>query len=308
MQLRDIHYAVTVAHELSFSKAAQKLFISQPALSQCIRKLEQELETPLFIRENNAVRLTSAGELFVKDGSEIIRMSARLKQGIAHIANTREEKLRIGISPFYSKHYLPRIIPAFNRLYPSVSLDISEMHSAILEQLIMEDKVDFCMIPLPLDHKDIDYQPIYQEQILFAMPKNHVLYGRLTPALSSGMPFIDLKLVKHEPFVFLKPEQKFTSMGMRLCHEAGFTPNIIFETMNWDTVDALVANGMGMGFVPEILVGTSSQSEKPAYCRIMAENTTRSYVVAYKKGRELSAAANNFIYVAKNSFHNNEAE
>jgi LysR family hydrogen peroxide-inducible transcriptional activator len=306
LQLRDIQYVVTVAKELSFSKAAQKLFISQPALSQCIKKLERELNTPLFIRENNTVKLTSAGELFIKDGSEIINMSMRLKQGISNIANTMEENLRIGISPFYSNHYLPRIIPAFSRQYPSVKLDITEKHSVILEQLIINDEVDFCMIPLPITQKEIEYRPIYQEQILFAMPKNHVLNGYLTPAMSTGLPFIDLQLVKHEPFVFLKKEQKFTSMGLRLCSEAGFTPNIVFETMNWDTVNALVATGMGVGFVPEILVGSSYLGEKPSYCRIMAENTTRSYVVAFKKGRNLSATALHFIRVAKNSFHIND--
>ncbi|GAA3407352.1 LysR family transcriptional regulator [Paenibacillus hodogayensis] len=300
MQLRDIQYTVTVARELSFSKAAHKLFVSQPALSQCIRKLEAELGTPLFIRENSTVRLTSAGELFVKEGSEILRMSERLKQ---RIADTGEEQLRIGISPFYSKLYLPRIIPAFNKLYPRVALDITEMHSAALEQLVREDKVDFSMIPLPLADSEIEYRPIYQEQILFAIPRDHELHRSLTPPLSGGMPFIDLRLARNEPFIFLKKEQKFTSMGFRLCSEAGFAPNIVFETMNWDTVDALVANGMGVGFVPEILTGSSAHAEKPTYCRMIGEHTTRSYGVAYKKGRELSASAHNFIDVAQSSFY-----
>ncbi|WP_165972060.1 LysR family transcriptional regulator [Paenibacillus piri] len=303
MQLRDIQYALTVAKELSFSKAAQKLSISQPALSQCIKKLEQELHAPLFFRENNTVKLTSAGELFMKEGSEIMNKSMRLTQEISALANTREENLRIGISPFYSYHYLPWIIPAFNKQYPTVKLDIMEKHSAILEQLIINDEVDFCMIPLPISHKEIEYQPIYQEQILFAIPKSHGLNAYLTPAMSEGLPFIDLRLAQYEPFLFLKSEQKFTPMGMRLCSEAGFTPHIVFETMNWDTINALVATGMGVGFVPEILVGSSTPGEQPTYCRIMAENTTRSYVAAYKKGRKLSNAANHFIRIAKNSLH-----
>jgi LysR family hydrogen peroxide-inducible transcriptional activator len=302
LQLRDIQYALTVAKELSFSKAAQQLSISQPALSQCIKKLEQELGTPLFFRENNTVKLTKAGEVFIKEGSEIMNKSERLTQEISAIANTREENLRIGISPFYSYHYLPRIIPAFSRQYPSVKLDIMEKHSATLEQLIINEEVDFCMIPLPFSYKEIEYQHIYQEQILFAIPKNNELNDYLTPAMSVGLPFIDLQLAKHQPFIFLKTEQKFTPMGHRLCNEAGFTPHIVFETMNWDTINSLVATGMGVGFVPEILIGSLTVDEQPTYCRILAENTTRSYVVAHKKGRSLSTTANNFIRVAKNSF------
>lgn len=300
MQLRDIHYTVTVAEELSFSKAARKLFISQPALSQCIRKLETELGTPLFIRENSTVRLTDAGELFVKEGSEILRLSERLKQ---RIADTGEEQIRLGISPFYSKLYLPRIVPAFNRLYPRVTLDITELHSSALEQLVLEDKVDIVMIPLPLPDLGLEYKPIYQEQILFAMPKEHELNRSLTPSLSGGMPLLDLRLARNEPFIFLKKEQKFTSMGYRLCREAGFAPNIVFETMNWDTVDALVANGMGVGFVPEILAGSAAHAVKPTYCRMMGEQTSRSYGVAYKKGRTLPASVHNFIDVARSSFY-----
>jgi len=97
-------------------------------------------------------------------------------------------------------------------------------------------------------------------------------------------------------------------MGHRLCNEAGFSPRIVFETMNWDTINALVATGMGVGFVPEILVGAKSAAAQPTFCRILAEKTTRSYVVAYKKGRQLSAAANNFIRVAKASLRQDSGE
>ncbi|CAI6085701.1 LysR family transcriptional regulator [Cohnella sp. JJ-181] len=306
MQLRDIQYALMVAKELSFSKAAQKLSVSQPALSQCIKKLELELHAPLFFRENHTLKLTAAGELFVKEGGEILKRSQQLTQEISIIAGKREDNLRIGISPFYGNHYLPRMIPAFRRQHPQVKLDIVESYSANLEELIVNDELDFCMLPLPLHHREIEHLPIYQEQILLAIPPQHRLHAHLTPAMSNGLPFMDLRLARNEPFVFLKPEQKFTSMGLRLCEEAGFEPQIVFETMNWDTVNALVATGMGVGFVPEILIGTTVTGEPPTYCRILAENTTRSYVVAYKKGRGLAAAAHQFIRIAQSSFHSKD--
>lgn len=302
MQLRDIQYAVTIGRELSFSKAAEKLFISQPALSQSIRRLEKELGTPLFVRKHHHVHLTSAGELFMKEGGHILASSERLKQQVANIANHQAERVRFGISPFYSKFYLPHIIPLFNRRHPSISLDIVEMPSAILERMIMAGELDFCMIPLPITHQEIECQPVYQEQILFAIPGNHPLNEVVTPAMSTGMPFIDLALARDAPFVFLKKEQKFTSMGMRLCQEAGFQPNVVFETMNWETVNALVSTGMGVGFVPELLVGTTKIGEAPTYCRIIAENTTRPYVVANKIGRPLTPTAMKFINIAKQFF------
>lgn len=304
MQLRDIQYVITVAHEASFSKAAQALFISQPALSQSIKRLENELNIRLFIRENNSVRLTAAGKIFVADGIEILRMSNALRTKMSDIINLRDCNLKIGISTFYSNCYLPKIIPAFQSQYPSIHLEIIEESSSTLEELASEGKVDFCMIPAPLDNMQLDSQVVYQEQILLALPANHLLNRQITPALSSGLPFIDLALVRDEPFIFLKKHQKFTRMGMQLCQQAGFIPNIVFETGNWNTIHSLVATGMGVGFIPEILSETAITEKRPVYYRIMADNTTRPYVIAYKKGAILPAAALDFIEVAKKAFSN----
>lgn len=304
MQLRDIQYVVTVAHESSFSKAAQALYISQPALSQSIKRLENELGVPLFIRENNSIRLTAAGKIFVADGTEILKMSNALRTKMSDIINLRDCHLKIGISTFYSNCYLPKIIPAFQRQYPSIHLEIIEEISMVLEKLAEEEKVDFCMIPGPLDSKQLDCHIIYQEQILIALPSDHPLNRQITPALSSGLPFIDLALLKDEPFVFLKKHQKFTRMGLSLCENAGFSPNIIFETGNWNTVHSLVSTGMGVGFIPEILTEMPTAGKRPVYYRIMANITTRPYLIAYKKGALLPAAAQNFIEAAKNSFVN----
>lgn len=270
-------------------------------VGQCIKRLESELGAPLFVRENKGVRLTSAGELFVDEGREILHKSQRLVRDISSISNTEEQKLRIGISPFYSFHYLPRIVTAFSGLFPAVKLDIAEMYSYQLEQMILDDEADLCLIPLPIDHKEIEWQPIYQEQILFAMPSHHELNKFVTPAMSNGFPFINLTSARNEPFIFLRKEQKFTSMALQLCEDAGFTPHIVFETMNWDTINSLIASGVGVGFVPEILTSSAAMNKKPIYCRIMEGNTTRSYVVAYRKDRALSTVAQHFIRIAKHS-------
>lgn len=302
MQLRDIQYAVTIAQESSFSKAAQSLFISQPALSQSIKRLESELGVPLFIRENNSVHLTAAGKIFVSDGMEILHMSNTLRTKMADIINLRDCHLKIGISTFYSNCYLPKIIPAFQSQYPSVHLEIIEETSNVLEELASDGKIDFCMIPGPLDSKQLEAQVIYQEQILMALPSNHPLNRLLTPALSSGLPFIDLALLKDTPFIFLKKHQKFTRMGHQLCENAGFSPHIVFETGNWNTIHSLVSTGMGVGFIPEILMEMPTIGKRPVYYRIMADNTTRPYLIAYKKGAKLPAAAYNFIETVKSSF------
>lgn len=304
MQLRDILYAVTVARELSFSKAAQQLYISQPALSQSIQRLERELGVDLFVREATGIRLTNAGKTFLSDGHEILSMAERMKEHIGQIANSTEAHLRFGISPFYSKHYLPKIIPMFHRQYPNVSLDIEEMPSVRLEEMVLQGEVEFCLMPLPTVGQALRCEILYQEQILFAIPQKHWLTNKLTMSLSDELPFVDLKHARNEPFLSLKKEQKFYEMGKRLCRNSGFEPKVIFSSMNWDTIHALIAEGMGVGFVPEILMNALAVHEHPVYCRIIDDNTTRPYGVIYRKDVGLSSAARQFIETTKTFFHN----
>lgn len=303
MQLRDIEYVVTVAQEKSFSKAAEKLFISQPALSQSIKRLEQELGVPLFNRNTNSVRLSSAGELFVTDGTNILNMSKHLKKKMSGIQDLEKGHIRLGISSFYSYYHLVKIIPVFRARYPDIKLEITEDISFQLEQHALDGTVDISLVPLPLAHDGLDCRIIHHEQILFALPGNSSLIDKLTPALSSDLPFIDLSLAKDEPFIFLNRKQRFTDMGLQLCKEAGFVPNIIYDSMNWDTVNALIGSGLGVGFVPEIVAERSSGiNTSPVYCRIIGLASTRPYAVVSRKGTELSSEAQNFITAAQTVF------
>lgn len=121
------------------------------------------------------------------------------------------------------------------------------------------------------------------------MPKNHPVNAYITP--SPGIPYIDLKLVKNEPFIALKKVQKFTEMSQRLCDNAGFTPKVVYETLNWDTVNMFIASGLGVGFVPEILIKSNDSKNQPNYYRLMSPISSRPYAIAYYKGKKLSAAA-----------------
>lgn len=298
---REILYVKTIAKELSFTKAGEKLFISQPALSQAVQKLEKRLGLPIFYRQNNVLELTPAGRLFVEYGQPVLDSVESLQQKMSGIVNIKEAKLRIGISQLYSEYHLSRFLPRFQKQYPGVSVELFEEKSARLEELTLDDTVDFCMVPLPLSHAKLEYQILQHEQILFAMPKDHPLKAQLTPSLSSNLPFMYLAIAKNEPFIFLK-KQRFTEMGIRLCRDAGFEPKVRYETANWDTVRAFIANALGVGFLPEVMLSDAHGSNQPDCYRIIGENTTRPYAVVYKDKSRLSAAALSFIRIAQEVF------
>ena len=297
MQLKDIEYVSAVASEKNFSAAAEKLFISQPALSQAIKRLENELGVVLFNRSTSSVQLSSAGELFLAEGGTLLRLSHQLKQHMANLAAQKSGSIRIGISTFYSSYYLARILPAFRSLHPGIRISIVEGKSHELESMAVREEVDFSLIPMPLDQPElVRCHILHQEQILFAIPADSPLRSQLHVSMSMDFPFIDLSCASQEPFIFLHRDQRFYATALRLCQDAGFSPDIVCELTNWDAINALIGSGAGVGFVPELVTQRNLKDVPvPIYCRIVNQLVTRPYVIAYKKERELSPAASDFL-------------
>ena len=300
MNLKEIEYAITIYTEGSFSKAAEKLFISQPALSQSIKRLEEELQTLLFIREGHTVKLTPAGKMLVDDGLAMLQIRDHLTDKISNIVNMQEGIIKFGISPFYSKYYLPWILPSFKK-YPGVKIEVVEEISKVLEESVLDDRLDFCLVPLNPVHPRLSYLGISQEEIFLAVPKGHPINQRCT--VSSGLQYMDLREVRNEPFIMLKQVQKFSEMSTRFFKEAGYSPRVIFETLSWDTVNVLVASDMGVGFVPTVLTKESFANKKNNYYHIAGINAFRTYAVAFKKEAELSKPVNILIKECERVFN-----
>ena len=293
MTFKTIEYVLAVYETGSFSRAAQRLFISQPALSQAIRKMEEELGAAIFLRDTHSVRLTPAGELLVREGRELLRQRDDLKSRIAGLSAAREETIRLGISPFYSKYYLPVVLPYFSKHFPSVKLEITEQISVELEQMVIEDKLDLCFVPLMPENPRLTYEVIHMEEILLAVPRESAVNAHAMP--SPGLPYIDLKYMADEPFIALKSIQKFNDMSYRLCQEAGFRARVVYETLNWDTVNMLAGSGIGVGFVPDLLAGRTAAEDGPVYYRLMGQDTRRPYTVACKRGTTLTPLAQQLV-------------
>lgn len=297
MQLKDIEYIRAIAREGSFSAAAASCFISQPALSLAVKRLEQELGVSLFERSTHSVKLSTAGELFLSEGENILMLSSQLKERMVGLSQLKKGNIRMGISTFYSSYYLTRILPSFYRLHPGIKIDIVEDNSRNLEEMALKEEVDFSLIPLPLFHETaLEYEILQQEQILFAIPAASPLRFKLKSSLSNDFPFLELSDAREENFIFLKPQQRFYRMGMELCREAGFSPKILYELTSWDAINMLIGCGMGVGFVPELVTErTQKNIRQPIYCRILNQNTTRSYAVVYKKHKIFSPEAADFV-------------
>lgn len=291
MELRQLHYVIKIAEEKSFSRAAEKLHIAQPSLSQQCAKLEKEIGVLLFQRSTNAVELTHAGRLFVEKAQKVVDMIIQMEKEMQDISMMKKGKLTIGSLPITGSHILPRVLPVFKEKYPDVEIALVEDTTTNLELLTARGQTDLSLLSLPFEDKSLAYQPLVEEEICLAVPPSH---PKLTASGTSSNRRMALQQFQHEPFIILKRGQGFRQITLDFCEQAGFRPQIVFESSNIETVQSLVASGMGIALVPEMVARAKWSHFAPAYIRL-AEKPTRTLVIAYRKGRYLSKAAEAFI-------------
>ncbi|NIK77663.1 DNA-binding transcriptional LysR family regulator [Paenibacillus castaneae] len=295
MELRQLNYVIQIALEKNFSRAAEKLHIAQPSLSQQLSKLEQELGVLLFRRTTNSVELTQAGQVFVNKSQAILDGVEQLKQEMDDMAQMRRGRLVVGTLPITGSHILPLVLPVFGAQYPQIEIVLVEDTTAKLEQLTASGGTDISLLSLPLIDSSLAWEPFMEEEICLAVPNQHPLASR------EGS--IDLPELQEEPFIVLKRGQGFRQITVDLCEQSGFSPRIVFESSNIETVQSLVAAGMGIALVPQMLTRAEGSEFTPTYLTLTTK-PTRTLVIASRKGRYLSKAADAFIQTLNKTVNN----
>ena len=303
MDFRQLQYVLKVAEERSFSRAAKKLYISQPSLSQFIAIHEKQLGIQLFDRTTNPLQLTYVGELYVDIAKQILDLKDHLLLQIDDCANLKKGRITIGISPFRSTYFLPQILPVFRNRFPGIEIKLAEGTSDELTELTNNGFVDFSIMTMPVDEALLICDPIMTEEILLALPPHHPLCKNITeiPDSTPQRPKLRLSDLANESFIILKPGQRMRQIALNLCNQAGFKPRIILECKGTEAAHSLVATGMGIAFIPDTLVCFGKLDECPVYFS-MEDPVYRTVVVVYHKGKYLSKAAREFIDVTKEVF------
>jgi DNA-binding transcriptional LysR family regulator len=298
MDFRQLQYMMMVAEEKSFSKAANKLYIAQPSLSQYIQKLEQQLGVQLFDRSTNPLRLTYAGELYVETAKKILDLKDQLSHQMEDIADLKKGRLTIGASAFRTTYIMPKILPFFHESFPGIEVVLLEGTSSELGDAAIKGATDISIMTLPVDEVLYSYETVLTEEILLAVNPNHPRFSQYKQSR------INLYELREEPFILLKQNQKLHQIALNLCKQSGFKPKIVLESESIESAHALAAAGMGITFVPDTLAKFSRQKTPPLYFSIAELTPMRQLVIAYRKGRYLSKAAKEFISLTKDVLKN----
>ena len=296
VDIKDIRYFVAVAQEHSMSKASQSLFVSQPMLSQTVKKLESEFGTQLFLRKGNTLSLTMAGDHFLKMGLKLLAEHDSLAADMRMLSvSDKEETVRFGISSFYSRQYLPELFLHYINNLPNVRLTPVENGSYHLERMVLGGELDFCFVPSTPEREGLVYRTIDIEEFLLAVPRDHPANQFAVP--STGRPYMEFTHVMDSPFILHYQGSKSWVMCERLFNHYGFTPKVVFETVNRETMYALTSLGIGVCILPEMMSRMHLRQKAPNFYRIADVKMTRSYAVAYRPQTKLTPAQEHLIDV-----------
>ncbi|WP_373778568.1 LysR family transcriptional regulator [Glaesserella sp.] len=305
MEFRQFKYVLKVAEERNFSVAAKKLFISQPSLSQFIQKVEEQVGAPLFDRSVSPLKLTYIGRLYVENAKAIMDLQYQFEQQVDDVLNTKQGKVIVGSSPFRSAYLLARMLPVFYQQYPNIEVSLKEDNTQNLEDLALAGETDISLSLLPVNEQLFDYEFLFEEKILLALPPDHFVAKqlRLKAGDHSYTPQISLDILKDTPFIQMNKNHKLHQLLNKCCEQAGFSPNVVFQTGSMTTAQALSGAGIGATLLPETLVMAEHFEKEPCYCQI-DNHPSRTVVVVYRKGRYLSRAAKAFIEMLKHVANN----
>ncbi|MDF3198487.1 LysR family transcriptional regulator [Pseudomonas sp. 1912-s] len=295
MELRHLRYFIMVAEERHFTRAAARLNMQQPPLSQQIRALEQELGFDLFKRHPKGVDLTAGGLVFLDEARIIL---ARVEQGslkAARAAQGIEGTLVIAFTSSAAAHPLiPRIIRAYREQYPGVELSINEGSAREVTEDTIEKRIDIGILRAPVgDHQSLTFHRLLNEEMLLTLPVGH-------PLLKGAEPKITMADLENERFILVR---RPGAPGMyanliKACQNAGFEPKIAFEVERMLTNVSLVAAGEGISVVPASM--RDVHRESVVYCRISdARPRLLAPITLVRRTFNPSAPLQNFIGLAR---------
>src|SRR6516162_2234981 len=276
MELRHLRYFVAVAEELSFTRAAARLHIAQPPLSQQIRQLENELGVALFHRTKHEVRVTEAGHAVLQEARCALAQARRVEIIARRAAQGLVGRLHIGFSSSLPHTKLPNILRVCRARFPEIVLTLHEHTTEKQIELLAAGEIDVGFLRLPVDNApaSLAVRPILYEPLVLAMPRGHSLGRRHTVAVRS---------LREEPFILLPrdaaPGLHDQIIGM--CIRAGFRPNIVQEASQVQTIVSLVSAGLGIAIVPASV--RSLHGARVLYRRLSGAASMTATAVAYEK-------------------------
>lgn len=297
MDFKDLSYILAIAKYQNITKAANSLYISQPTLTKFLQRLEKDLNQKLFNRLGNRFILTYAGERYVAKSTEILTLKRELDHEMNDIIKSNTGILKIAFPVMRGTYMLPCTLPIFQSLYPNVELAIYEGNSMELESRLLSGETDLAFFNLPTRSADIDYEIISHEEILVVLSAGHPFAHKGTAKDGCKHPWMNLSLLKDEPFILQLPDQRTRQIENALFQEYGFSPKIMLVTRNIQASCLLASTGHGICFVSESHLKHIRFETQPVVFSVGNPCTTVDFVAAFRRGSYIPYHAQEYIKI-----------
>jgi LysR family transcriptional regulator, hydrogen peroxide-inducible genes activator len=245
MELGQLRYFCAVVDAGGFSRAAQRIHVSQPSLSQGIRKLEDELGARLFDRLGRTVRLTELGRAFLPRARGVLR---ELESACGEVQERKASvggAICVGVIPTIAPYFLPPCLAAFSRKHPEGRVTVVEEITPLLVERLRAGAMDVAIVALPLPVRSHEFEilPLLTENLYAVLPNRHPMSRHRTMSLDD---------LRDEPFLLLRDGHCFRETAVAACKRAHLNPQIIFESGQFSSILGMVSAGFGVSIIPEM--------------------------------------------------------
>lgn len=302
MNFRQLEYVLAIYREGSLTKAAEKLYISQPALSQQLQKLESEIGTVLFDRTATPLRPTYAGQHYLDTIQKIVYENQQELKWLEDVNTGNKGKIVLGISTIRSIQFLPVLLPSFRRKYPGIDIEIREAPALSMPDMIKKGEIDFALMIARTDHTDLSFIPVVTEKVVLAVPRDFpVNQSCLDSVNRQGS--VDFPLLGEQPFIVLRKGYRLNSIAYGLFSQAGIMPPVVLKTGDVNLAHHMAAAGYGLTLIGEIAASLTKVSPLPCYYPVEGPNCTWELGIAYHPEKYITKAMQAFFAHVEQEAH-----
>lgn len=273
MEIDQLRYFLCVAEQGNFTRAAEELGISQPAMSRSIQKLEEELGQPVLERKSRTVSLTEAGVLLQSRAQQVLAILEDTKAEI--IDDGKSGRIRLGAIPTIAPYFLPHILQNFSQEFPEATVLVQENTTDALIKSCSQGEIDLAILALPIPARYLEYEELFEEELLLVLPPEHPLVAKEQVKLSDVEPY---------PFVLLGEAHCLTDSIVSFCRQKSFQPVAVERTSQLAMVQELVSLSHGVSMIPA-MARKVDQSDRRVYRSISGKKPTRKVAVVWNPYR-----------------------
>lgn len=295
MDLKEQRYICTLAQFGSLTHAAEKLYISQPALSLYLSKLEKRLGIPLFDRVGKKLVPTYAGERYIEYAQQMLDLEQRFHAEMADILNEHRGKLRLGVASRRCMYLIPPIIAQFEKAYPQIEVEILSGNLSTIHTLLSEFKIDLVILNAEDTTPEMETHRLFREEFLLAVPIVHPLNEKSTYVPGSKYRQISPKELSGQRLILQTDQQSSRIVQDEILKKYHIRPEHIRVIRNIETGIQMVAEGLGVSFVREGYIPNMHYSKPVNYYTLDMENHASDVIVAHRRGLHLPAYVQSMI-------------